>query len=104
MLLAYIKYGSEYPFGSEQEPFANDARHSRRCVMNAPQRSSDPHIAIVQLMNDLRQFLDPIGDVVGRSRDAGVNGALIEAQSFLKEAVASLSRAAQLSMPKRFDA
>jgi hypothetical protein len=55
-------------------------------------------------MNDLRQFLDPIGDVVGRSRDAGVNGALIEAQSFLKEAVASLSRAAQLSMPKRFDA
>jgi hypothetical protein len=55
-------------------------------------------------MNDLRQFLDPIGGVVGRSRDAGVNGALIEAQSFLKEAVASLSRAAQLSRPKQFDA
>jgi hypothetical protein len=71
--------------------------------MNAPQRSPDPHLAIVQLLNDLRQFLDPASDVVGRSRDAGVNGALIEAQFFLKEAVASLARAEQLSKPKPLD-
>jgi hypothetical protein len=68
--------------------------------MNAPQRSSDPHLAIVQLLNDLRQFLDHVSDVIERSRDAGVNGALIEAQSFLKEAVASLSRAEHLTRPK----
>ncbi len=68
--------------------------------MNAPQRSSDPHLAIVQLLNDLRLFLDPVSDVIERSRDAGVNGALIEAQSFLKEAVASLSRAEHLTRAK----
>jgi hypothetical protein len=71
--------------------------------MTAPQRSQDPHLAIVQLLNDLRQSLGPISDAVGRSRDAAVNGALIEAQSFLKEAVASLSRAEQLSKPKQSD-
>lgn len=68
--------------------------------MNAPQRSSDPHLAIVQLLNDSRQFLHHFSDVIGRSHDAGLNGALIEAQSFLKEAVASLSKAEQLSRPK----
>jgi hypothetical protein len=67
--------------------------------MNVPQGSSDPHIAIVQLLNNLRQTLDPLGDLIGRSPDARVNGALIEAQSFLKETVASLSRAEQLSGP-----
>jgi len=71
--------------------------------MNTPGRGSDSYLAIVQLLNDLRQFLDPVSAVIGRSRDAGVNGALIETQSFLKEAVASLSRAEQLSKPKQFD-
>jgi len=71
--------------------------------MSAPHRSSDPHFAIVQLLNDLRQFLGPVSGAVGKSRDAGVNGALIEAQFFLKEAVASLSRAEQLSRPKQLD-
>jgi len=70
--------------------------------MNAQQSSPDPHIAIVQLLNDLKQFLDPLSDLVGRSHDAGVNGALIESQTFLKEVVASLSRAEQLSRPRRF--
>jgi hypothetical protein len=68
--------------------------------VNAPERSPDPHLAIVQVLNELRQLLGPVSELVGRSRDAAVNGALFVAQSFLKEALASLSSAEQLSKPK----
>jgi hypothetical protein len=49
---------------------------------------------------EVKYALARINAILPRSRDLGVNFALIEAQTSLKEAIESLSTAEQLSKPK----
>ena len=65
--------------------------------MNSPRVRSDSHIAIIQAAGAAKQLLNSISRILSTVRDPGVNGALIEAQSFLSEAISSLSKAAELS-------
>jgi hypothetical protein len=64
---------------------------------NAPPRSRDTHLATVELPNEVRQLLDQASGLAGSSRDAAVDRALLELQSFAKEVLASWSRAEQSS-------
>lgn len=68
--------------------------------MAAPVGSSDPHLAIKQLVMEARHVLAVIGELLPRTHDVGINFALLEAQSALKEAITSLSKASKLSKPK----
>lgn len=69
--------------------------------MTAPAGTpSEPNLSINRALMDVKHALATINAILRQSRDLGVNFALIEAQTSLKEAIESLSTAEHLSKPK----
>ena len=68
--------------------------------MTAAAAPSEPNLSINRSLMEVEHVLATISSILPRSRDLGVNFALIEAQTSLKEAIQSLSTAEQLSKPK----
>jgi hypothetical protein len=68
--------------------------------MNAPPSSQNRHLLILQTLNQLRLLHDVVQGMVGSGREEGVDHVLLEAQSYLREATSSLSKAEQLTRQK----
>jgi hypothetical protein len=68
--------------------------------MTAAPKPLEPNLSIHRSLMEVKYALARINAILPRSRDLGVNFALIEAQTSLKEAIESLSTAEQLSKPK----
>jgi hypothetical protein len=85
-------------------PFASDASPSRSpneaLTMTAPGTPSEPNLSIHRALMEVKHALATINAILPRSSDLGVNFALIETQTSLKEAIESLSIAEQLSKTK----
>ena len=61
---------------------------------------SETNLSINRALTEVKHALAKINAILPRSPDLGVNFALIETQTSLKEAIESLSIAEQLSKPK----
>jgi hypothetical protein len=68
--------------------------------MTAAPKPLEPHLSIHRSLMEVKYALATINSILPRSSDLGVNFALIEAQTSLKEAIESLSTAEHLSKPK----
>jgi|HubBroStandDraft_2_1064218.scaffolds.fasta_scaffold755363_1 hypothetical protein len=68
--------------------------------MTAAGTPSEPNLSIHRALMEVKHALATINAILPRSSDLGVNFALIETQTSLKEAIESLSIAEQLSKPK----
>jgi hypothetical protein len=65
--------------------------------MNASPLGPGRHGSIVRALNQLRNLRDIIQSIIGSGREAGVDYTLLEAQSYLDQAIASLSEAEKQS-------
>ena len=68
--------------------------------MTAAGTPSEPNLSIHRALMEVKHALATINAILPRYSDLGVNFALIETQTSLKEAIESLSIAEQLSKPK----
>lgn len=68
--------------------------------MTAAGTPSELNLSIHRALMEVKHALATINAILLRSSDLGVNFALIETQTSLKEAIESLSIAEQLSKPR----
>jgi len=58
------------------------------------------HVSVLQTKNQLAQLADTVQQLIGSGCDHSLDYALLEAHSYLKQALSSLEKAEQLSKQK----
>ena len=109
---AYIKPEPDYPFEVTVEyKFTSGSEDSERgsnlqslspevWSMEVPKERQALHVSVFQTKNQLAQLADTVQRIIGGGRDQALDYALLEAHSYLKQALSSLEKAEQLSKQK----